>query len=97
VQFLLRSPSAGGAGHAILPEKHRLISWVELAFSEALPLWRFVEKSQIEAILRRIYNTSGGGQEESDKDDLALIYALIALGQRFEITGTMAEERRMQG
>jgi hypothetical protein len=87
----------GGAGHPVLPEKNRLVSWIELAFSEALPLWRFVEKSQIEAILYRLYNTNSSGGEESDRDDMALIYALMALGQRFEITGNMAEQRKMQG
>ncbi|SMQ47618.1 unnamed protein product [Zymoseptoria tritici ST99CH_3D7] len=95
--FSLDGFPTGGAGHPVLPQKDRLVAWIELAFQEALPLWHFVGKSQIEAILYRVYNTSSNGAEESDRDDLALIYALIALGQRFEITGSMAEEHNMQG
>lgn len=77
-----------------LPPDDTLLLWVELAFSEALPLWEFVDKASIYAILDRQWNST---VDEGVEDDLALLYSVLALGQRLEIGEQGAEERRLQG
>ncbi|KAM3423195.1 hypothetical protein BST61_g645 [Cercospora zeina] len=80
------------------PEKGITMKLVELAFSEAFHLWPFVDRAQIDRTLYRLYNTSVFGQEAGDQDELALVYAVLALGQRFDsTTPAAAEVRRIQG
>lgn len=89
---------AGGSAIPPLPPNGMLSVWIELAFSEALPLWHFVDKAYIERIPPRLWSSSSVfGRDENDKDDLALLYAIVALGQRFEICENGAHERRLQG
>lgn len=96
--FSLDDFPSGGSGIPALPPNEVLFSWIELAFSEALPLWHFVDKAYVERIPSRLWSTSTVfGQDENDKDDLALLYAILALGQRFEIGENGPHERRMQG
>lgn len=96
--FPLDDYPTGGSAIPALPPNEQLFIWIELAFSEALPLWHFVGKAYIERILPRMWSASAVfGQEESDKDDLALLYAILALGQRIEIGENGPNERRMQG
>lgn len=96
--FPLDHYSAGGIGKAHLPDSDILFTWVELAFAEAFPLWHFVDKQYIEAILPRVWSASlGHAQDEGDKDDFGLLLAILALGQRFEVCEKGGYERRMQG
>lgn len=83
-----------GAKAPSLPSGDRLFLWVELAFSEALPLWEFVDKASIYGILNRRLNST---IDENMKDDLALLYSILALGQRLEIGEQGVEGRRIQG
>jgi len=96
--FPLDDYPIGGSGVPPLPPNEILFTWIQLAFSEALPLWHFVDKAYIERILPRLWSTTTiFGQDENDKDDLALLYAILALGQRFEIGENGPDERRLQG
>ncbi|KAF2216648.1 hypothetical protein CERZMDRAFT_93938 [Cercospora zeae-maydis SCOH1-5] len=82
----------------LIPERVITLRLVELAFSEAFQLWPFVDRAQIDRTLHRLYNTSSFGQEAGDTDELALVYAVLALGQRFDsTTPAAAEVRRIQG
>lgn len=88
----------GSSGDPPLPPNEQIFSCITLAFSEALPLWHFVDQEYIQGILSRIWNPSSGfGQNESDKDDFGLLYAVLALGQRFEAGENGPNDRKMQG
>lgn len=82
----------------LLPPKTQLIHWIGVAFKEVLPLFPFVDRSIVQMIIYRLYNTNSFGQNANDKDELALLYALLALGQRFDPAKTMtAAECKIQG
>ncbi|GIZ46328.1 hypothetical protein CKM354_000945600 [Cercospora kikuchii] len=82
----------------LMPEKEITLKLVEVAFSEVFHLWPFVDRAQVDRTLFQLYNTSLFGQEASDEDELALVYAVLALGQRFDSTTPAAAEfRRVQG
>lgn len=86
------------SSNPLLPPKAHLVSWTRIAFAEAFHLWPFVSKSHIEQLIYRMYNTNTFGQDENDRDDLALLYALLALGQRFDASANVgAQWRRTQG
>lgn len=96
--FPLDQSPAGGTRNLLLPPKEFMSSWVELAFSEALLLWHFVDKEIFESLLHRMCSAwPDFGHDESDQDDLALLYAVLALGQRFDVGENTPKERRMQG
>lgn len=71
---------------------------IDIAFSEAFELWPFVDRCQVERTICRLYTTNSFGTELSDRDDLALVYATLALGSRFDAASHVAAEaRRTQG
>lgn len=83
-----------------LPQKSETCRLLSIAISEAFHLWPFVDRKQIDATIYRLYNnTNHFGREPGDCDDLGLIYALLALGQRFDKTPTVGsnEDRRRHG
>lgn len=85
-------------GAPLLPPKTQLIHWIGVAFQEVLPLFPFVDRSTVQMIIYRLYSTNSFGQDANDKDELALLYALLALGQRFDPAKTMtAAECKIQG
>lgn len=87
-----------GNGAPLLPAKAQLIRWIGIAFNEAFPLWPFLSRACIQMIVYRLYSTNTFGQDGNDEDDLALLYALLALGQRFDAAKNLsAAESRVQG
>lgn len=96
--FPLDDYPTGNSGITPLPPSEVLLTWIEMAFSEVLPLWNFVDKEYIENILTRMWsNSSVFGHGENDKDDIGLLYAMLALGQRIQIEESGQTERRTQG
>lgn len=86
------------SGPPLLPAKAMVLRWIGIAFAECFTLWPFVDRSQVERTAFRLYNTSTFGHDENDRDDLALLYALVALGQRFDMgSNLVGTERRAQG
>lgn len=80
------------------PAKDEALKLVEIAFGEAFHLWPFVERSQIETTIYRLYDTNTFGRDFGDKEELGLVYSVLALGQRFDHSTTvLAETRRVQG
>ncbi|CAK3810541.1 fungal-specific transcription factor domain-containing [Lecanosticta acicola] len=85
-------------GPPLLPAKAMVLRWINIAFSEAFLLWPFVDRPQVERTAFRLYNTNTFGQDENDGDDLALLYALVALGQRVDMGSSLVgSERQTQG
>ncbi|KAI5367728.1 hypothetical protein Slin15195_G028600 [Septoria linicola] len=82
----------------LLPAKQVALRTIEIALNEAFHLWPFIDRAQVERTIYRLYNTNSFGQEMGDKEELALVYAMLALGERFDSsTPAVAEARRMQG
>ncbi|KXT17958.1 hypothetical protein AC579_9583 [Pseudocercospora musae] len=73
-----------GAHQPCLPQKHETLSLITTAFSGAFHLWPFIDRTHVDNTIYRLYHTNEFGQEPRDRDDLALLYAVLALGQRFE-------------
>ncbi|KAF2161373.1 hypothetical protein M409DRAFT_59088 [Zasmidium cellare ATCC 36951] len=85
-------------GAPLLPPKTQLIHWIGVAFQEVLTLFPFVDRASVQMVVYRLYGTNTFGQDANDKDELALLYALLALGQRFDTAKTLtAAEFRSQG
>ncbi|KAK4505531.1 hypothetical protein PRZ48_003494 [Zasmidium cellare] len=85
-------------GAPLLPPKTQLIHWIGVAFQEVLTLFPFVDRASVQMVIYRLYGTNTFGQDANDKDELALLYALLALGQRFDTAKTFsAEQCRVQG
>ncbi|KAF7190308.1 hypothetical protein HII31_08639, partial [Pseudocercospora fuligena] len=81
-----------------LPQKHETLSLITTAFSEAFHLWPFIDRTHVDNTIYRLYNTDEFGQEPSDCDDLALLYAVLALGRRFEtITVDSGSDHKRHG
>ncbi|KXS94388.1 hypothetical protein AC578_6592 [Pseudocercospora eumusae] len=81
-----------------LPQKHETLSLIIIAFSEAFHLWPFIDRTHVDNIIYRLYKRDGFGQEPRDRDDLALLYAVLALGQRFEtITVESGSDHKRHG
>lgn len=78
----------------VLPPSDTLFLWVELAFSEALPLWDIVDKAYVYNIITCERPSTA---DECIEDNLALLYSVLALGQRLEISENGPSERRLQG
>ena len=66
---------------SLLPPKQDLIRWIDMALSHSLCSWPFLDGPYLFSIIRRLYNTPRFGSTNIDWDGLALLYALIALGQ----------------
>lgn len=66
------------------PAKGNALRLIEVAFSETFQLWPFLDKAQLERTVYRLYNTNTFGQDVGDKEELGLIYSVLALGQRFD-------------
>lgn len=67
----------------------------EVVFAEALRLWPFLSPGHIDQAILKVYDSgspitgqrsSGGGDDEDDDDDdLGLLFAVLALGRRFDV------------
>ena len=62
-----------------MAEMNRLLG---IAFSRVGRLWPFIDRALVERNVERLYDISGSGRV--DPDDRGLIYALVALGQRYD-------------
>lgn len=90
--------SDSSTSNPYLPPKEVALQLISNAFSEAFHLWPFVDRAQVDSTIYRLYNTSTFGQEPGDQDNLALVHALLALGQRFDMASNVgAGLRKTQG
>lgn len=68
---------------AFLPQA-RVSYWFDLAFTQAFTLWPFIDQERLRDRLHWLLNQSSSGRASVDTDDLALIHAVIAIGQRHD-------------
>lgn len=67
----------------------------EVVCAEALRLWPFLSPGHIDQAILKVYgsgssitgqrSSGGGDDEDDDDDDLGLLFALLALGRRFDV------------
>ena len=65
-----------------LPSEAQVHRWIDIAFTEAFTLWPFIDRQLFNFHVQRLLEQKNFGREKFDSDNLGLIYAVIALGQR---------------
>lgn len=66
-----------------LPPTDKLMRWTSIAFAEAFSLWPCIDRQTFEFDVRRLLDQQSY-LTRADQDSLSLIYAVLALGQRFD-------------
>lgn len=62
----------------------RVSYWVDLAFTQAFTLWPFIDQERLRDRLHWLLDQPRNGRDSVDNDDIALIHAVIAIGQRYD-------------
>ena len=70
--------------NVFLPSFTKLKRWTNIAFAEAFTLWPFIDREGFHANVMRLFEQPNFGRDEIDRDNLGLIYAVLALGQRYD-------------
>ncbi|KAL1306511.1 hypothetical protein AAFC00_005205 [Neodothiora populina] len=83
------SPANGSSGSwdafAILPSRDRLMECINITLEQACCLLDFIDRSSVEGIVRHIYDTDSFDYTAQDRKMLALLFAMMAVGRRFEV------------
>jgi hypothetical protein len=87
-----RSSAQLGAG-IDLPAEAEVVYLVDIAFREAFILWPFLERSYIDAIITYLFRGRELPQDDTtSRDNLALLQAVLALGQRNDTRNLSARD-----
>lgn len=71
--------------HSIcMPSEAQIYRWINIAFTEAFTLYPFIDPHLFDFHVKRLLEQKNFGREKGDNDNLGLIHAVIALGQRFD-------------
>lgn len=79
---------------ALLPSKDRLIKCVDIATDQACCLLNFLDRNEVSKMVDRIQNTDNLDYSIEDRKSLALLFAILALGRRFEVDDTSKDRER---
>lgn len=67
------------------PPAEHLTYYVDVAFREGFWFGQFVDRSLVDAIVNRAYNTnSTSGSPRPKTDEMALVYAIAAIGESLD-------------
>ena len=66
------------------PSEAQVHRWIDIAFTEAFTLWPFIDRQLFNFHVQRLLEQKNFGREKCDSDNLGLIHAVIALGQRYD-------------
>lgn len=69
---------------ALLPPKERLLKYVDIATNQACCLLTFMDRNSIDEIIAHLYDADSIEYTTDDRRSLSLLFALLALGRRFE-------------
>ncbi|KAK4989692.1 Gypsy retrotransposon integrase-like protein 1 [Elasticomyces elasticus] len=83
---------SGSDSPALLPTKDKLFRRLDVAFDQALALMYCIDRDEIADKVHRLYDKEPDDYDKDDRKSLALIYALLALGRRFENDDTKPSE-----
>ncbi|KAK4972507.1 hypothetical protein LTR28_012510, partial [Elasticomyces elasticus] len=83
---------SGSDSLALLPTKDKLFRRLDVAFDQALALMYCIDRDEIAEKVHRLYDKEPDDYDKDDRKSLALIYALLALGRRFENDDTKPSE-----
>ena len=87
-------PSTGSwDAFALLPSKERLLACIQSTKDEACCLLSFL--GPLDETVRHIYDTDAIEYTAEDKKSLALLFAIAALGRRFEVDETDNDPTRL--
>jgi len=76
-----------------LPDQAETMRLAEVVCAESLRLWPFLSPGHIDQAILKVYGSgspingqqSSGGGGDDDDDDLGLLFAILALGRRFDV------------
>lgn len=100
--FPLHYLSLDAMANVSLPSASQVRRWVDIAFTEAFSLWPFIDRQLFDFNMKRLFEQQNFGRARSDRDNLALAFAVLALGQRYdpdliEIGGDCFETGNVRG
>ncbi|KAK3678647.1 Gypsy retrotransposon integrase-like protein 1 [Vermiconidia calcicola] len=75
----LNSPSS--PSYVFSPLKQDLLYYIDVAFEKAFWFGAFVHRDSIEAAVHRMYGSNA--RSAAHRDEIALMYAIVALGESF--------------
>jgi hypothetical protein len=62
-----------------------LLSYIDTAFNKAFWVCGFLDRSELETVLHRIYRSKAPSPDfYAEQDEIALIYAVSAIGEYFD-------------
>lgn len=73
-----------GSEASHLPPKDNLLQWIDCSLLNCPWLDHIITRPKIERDIERLYTAQDFGKVVGDRDRLALIYAVLALGQRYQ-------------
>lgn len=82
--FPLHYISLDSMTNVFIPTLAKLRRWVDIAFYKAFTLWPFIDRELFDMNVTRLFEHNNFGDNEADRDYLGLIYAVLALGQRYD-------------
>lgn len=89
-------PSFGSwEAYALLPSREKLTDCIDIATEQACCLLNFIDRPSLDETIRHIYDTDAMEYTSEDRKSLALLFALLALGRRFEINAAEGDQMRL--
>ena len=82
--FPLHLLSLDSMAYMCFPSEAQVHRWIDIAFTEAFTLWPFIDRQLFNLHVQRLLEQKNFGRENCDVDNLGLIHAVIALGQRYD-------------
>ena len=76
--------SLDSMAYVCFPSEAQVHRWIDIAFTEAFTLWPFIDRQLFNFHVQRLLEQKNFGREKCDGDNLGLIHAVIALGQRYD-------------
>ena len=99
---LIQASFANSGLGLFLPSSEDLMHSTSSAFSRSFCLRSFVDRASTDSSIRQLHDTSPFWQPSASCDDVALVYAIAALGELFDqdyglCTKDMSDRARMKG
>lgn len=79
------------------PPKPPLLQYINTAFSEVFSSWPIASRAQVDDIVLRLYNPATFHCPNVREDELAFLYAILALGERLEWAKVPATDLEFDG
>lgn len=82
--FPTHSNSTTSLARTFFASEKSVKRWIDIAFSQAFILWPFIDREAFDIHAQRLIEQGHHGRHKSNDDELGLVHAVIALGQRHD-------------